>query len=184
MYDLTSEVTPITAKRYGAATRIHLDTQSQDGDSVNSLVHEDVCPTTETEHELRARQMEVEPVRQLGHQESSHSSVGQRQDLQVPRSNSPVAASDNQQPPLTDTQDATSLQEAGDDAAVGAEEMEMRGLDPLSNSDDDDPLYSRSSMAASPHSTGTAGDEELEVEMHDLQESEREHKPSFGYQQL
>ena len=93
MYDLTSEVTPITAKRYGAATRIHLDTQSQDGDSVNSLVHEDVCPTTETEHELRARQMEVEPVRQLGHQESSHSSVGQRQDLQVPRSNSPVTAS-------------------------------------------------------------------------------------------
>ena len=66
MYDLTSEVAPITAKRYGAATRIHLDTQSQDGDSVNSLVHEDVCPTTETEHELRARQMEVEPVETVG----------------------------------------------------------------------------------------------------------------------
>ena len=43
--------------------------------------------------------------------------------------------------------------------------MKMKGLDPLSSSDDDDPLYSRSSMAACPHSTGTAGDEELEVEM-------------------
>ena len=162
----------------------HRHMQSQDGDSINSLVHEDVCPTTETEQlELRARQMEAEPARQLGHQESSHSSVGQRQDLLVPKSNSPVTASDNQQPSHTDTQSATGLQEASDDAAVGAEEMEMRGLDPLSSSDDN-PLYSRSSVAASPHSTGTAGDEELEVEMHDLQESEREHKPSFGYQQL
>ena len=115
--------------------------------------------------------MEAEPARQLGHQESSHSSLDQRQDLQVPRSNSPVTVSDSQQAPLIDTQ--SGLQEAGDDAAVGAEEMEMRGLDPLSSSDDDDPLCSRSSMVASPHSTGTAGDEELEVEMHDLQESER-----------
>ena len=125
MYDLTSEVTPITAKQYGAATHVHLDTQSQDGDSINSLVHEDVCPTTETEQlELRARQMDAEPAsQQLGHQESSHSSVGQRQDLQVPKSNSPVTVNDSQQPPHTDTQSATGLQEASDDAAVSAEEM-------------------------------------------------------------
>ena len=142
------------------------------------MIHEDICPTTaETEQlELRARQMETEPAsQQLGHQESSHSSVGQRQDLQVPRSNSPVTVSDSQQAPHSDTQGATSLQEASDDTNV-AEEMEMRGLHPLSSSDDDDLLYSRSSMVASPHSTGTAGDEELEVEMHDL-DSERVHKP-------
>ena len=67
--------------------------------------------------------MEAEPARQLGHQESSHSSLDQRQDLQVPRSNSPVTVSDSQQAPLIDTQ--SGLQEAGDDAAVGAEEMEI-----------------------------------------------------------
>ena len=59
MHDLTLEETPIvTAEQCAADTCIHIDTHSQDGNSVNSL---DVCPTTETEQlKLRARQMETE----------------------------------------------------------------------------------------------------------------------------
>ena len=98
--------------------------------TVNSLVHKDVCPTTaETEQlELRARQMEAEPARPLGHQESSHRSVGQRQDLQVPRSNSPVTVSDSQQAPHSDTQGATSLQEASDVTSVAEEILAVIGV--------------------------------------------------------
>ena len=46
--------------------------------------------------------------------------------------------------PHTDTQGATGLQEASDETSVD-EVMEMRGLHPLSSSDDD-PLHSRSSV--------------------------------------
>ena len=143
MHDLTLEETPIvTAEQRGADTCIHIDTHSQDGNSVNSL---DVCPTTETEQlKLRARQMETEQAsQQLGHQESSHGPDGQRQDLPT-IVHTLEAVSDSQQAPHTDTQGATGLQEASDETSVD-EVMEMRGLHPLSSSDDD-PLHSRSSV--------------------------------------
>ena len=143
MHDLTLEETPIvTAEQCAADTCIHIDTQSQDGDSVNSL---DVCPTTETEQlKLRARQMETESAsQQLGHQESSHGPDDQRQDLPT-IVHTPEAVSDSQEAPHTDTQGATGLQEASDETSVD-EVMEMRGLHPLSSSDDD-PLHSRSSV--------------------------------------
>ena len=147
MHDSTSEERPIIADQRGADTCIHIDTCSQDGDSVNSLmVHGDVCPTTETEQlKLRARQMETEPAsQQLGHQESSHGPDDQRQDLPTIIVHTPEAVSDSQQAPHTDTQGATGLQEASDETSVD-EVMEMRGLHPLSSSDDD-PLHSRSSV--------------------------------------
>ena len=55
---------------------VHIDTQSQDGDS---LVNED-APVVE-KFELREREMETstELAKQLDHQESSHSSVDQKQ---------------------------------------------------------------------------------------------------------
>ena len=146
MHDSTSEERPIIAEQCDADTCIHIDTHSQDGNSVNSLmVHGDVCPTTETEQlKLRARQMETEPVsQQLGHQESSHGPDDQRQDLPT-IVHTPETVSDSQQAPHTDTQGATGLEEASDETSVD-EVMEMRGLHPLSSSDDD-PLHSRSSV--------------------------------------
>ena len=106
MHDLTLEETPIvTAEQCDADTCIHIDTHSQDGNSVNSLmVHGDVCPTTDLETEqlkLRARQMETEPAsRQLGHQESSDGPDDQRQDLPT-IVHTPETVSDSQQAPLT-----------------------------------------------------------------------------------
>ena len=172
MYDLTSEVTPITARQYGD-TCIHIDIQSQDGDSVNSLVNGDICPTTETEQlELKPMVIETESARQTVHQETSHSSgtAPQRKDLDPLKSvsDSEVLCS------------GADLQKAERGTEIGAEEMEMRGLS-LSSSDEDMPLYSRSPETASVHDRAVGDTEEGETL--DL-DNEREHKPTFGYQQL
>ena len=123
-YDLNADTNPLTDSQHGADMCVHIDTQSQDGDS---LVNED-APVVE-KFELREREMETstELAKQLDHQESSHSSVDQKQDLHVPCLNSPVIVNDSQHPPLPDTQGATGLQEASDDTSA-AEEVEMKVL--------------------------------------------------------
>ena len=123
-YDLNADTNTLTDSQHGADMCVHIDTQSQDGDS---LVNED-APVVE-KFELREREMETstELAKQLDHQESSHSSVDQKQDLHVPCLNSPVIVNDSQQPPLPDTQGATGLQEASDDTSA-AEEVELKVL--------------------------------------------------------
>ena len=123
-YDLNADTNTLTDSQHGADMCVHIDTQSQDGDS---LVNED-APVVE-KFELREREMETstELAKQLDHQESSHSSVDQKQDLHVPCLNSPVIVNDSQHPPLPDTQGATGLQEASDDTSV-AEEVELKVL--------------------------------------------------------
>ena len=126
---------------------VHIeDIQSQDG---NSLVDKDACPTQVVEKfELRERQIETGPVRLLVNQESSHSSLDQRQDLPAPRSNSPTV-SDSQKAPHSDTQDPTRLQEAKGDTS-GAEEVEMRVMNDYqkeqASSDMEATLYTRNSV--------------------------------------